>query len=113
MILRIAPTAGKILPNRLSNTGELNFNIIIFSNRECSVTLLSQGWNYFFGVYSDLDICYIVVTCVAVFAVDVILVSVQGNSLSISADNEQIPKLIFVHPSNSNTLNQKKTYGLD
>ena len=34
-ILHIAPTAGqygKISPNRLSNVGELNFNIIMFSN---------------------------------------------------------------------------------
>ena len=35
LILRIVSTAGqygKILPSRLSNTGELNFNIIMFSN---------------------------------------------------------------------------------
>ena len=35
LILRIAPTAGqyrKILPSRLNNTKELNFNIIMFSN---------------------------------------------------------------------------------
>ena len=35
LILRIAPTArqyGKILPNSLSNTGEVNLNIIMFSN---------------------------------------------------------------------------------
>ena len=35
LILCIAPTAeqyGKILLSRLSNTGELNFNIIMFSN---------------------------------------------------------------------------------
>ena len=35
LIVRIAPTAGqygKILPSRLSNTEELNFNIIMFSN---------------------------------------------------------------------------------
>ena len=34
LILHIAPTAGqykKILPSRLSHTGELNFNIIMFS----------------------------------------------------------------------------------
>ena len=35
LILLIAPIAGqygKILPGRLSNTGELNFNIIMLSN---------------------------------------------------------------------------------
>ena len=35
LIIRIAPTAGqygKIIPSILSNTGELNFNIIMFSN---------------------------------------------------------------------------------
>ena len=35
LILRIAPTAGqygKIMPRRLSNTGELNWNIRMFSN---------------------------------------------------------------------------------
>ena len=35
LILRIASTTGqygKILPSRLNNTGELNFNIIMFSN---------------------------------------------------------------------------------
>ena len=35
LILHIAPTAGqygKILPSTLSNTGELDFNIILFSN---------------------------------------------------------------------------------
>ena len=35
LILRIALTAGqhgKILPSRFSNTGELNFNIVMFSN---------------------------------------------------------------------------------
>ena len=35
LILRIALTAGrygKIMPSRLSNTGELHFNIIMFSN---------------------------------------------------------------------------------
>ena len=35
LIICIALTAGqygKILPSRLSNTGELNFNIIMFSN---------------------------------------------------------------------------------
>ena len=43
LILCIAPTAvqyGKILPSRLSNTGELNFNIIMFSNRECLVLFI-------------------------------------------------------------------------
>ena len=37
LILCIAPTAGqygKILPSRLSNTGKVNFNIIMFSNCE-------------------------------------------------------------------------------
>ena len=40
LILRIASTAGqygKILPSRLSNAGELNFNIITFINWECKV----------------------------------------------------------------------------
>ena len=35
LILRTEPPDGqngKILPSRLSNTGELNFNIIMFSN---------------------------------------------------------------------------------
>ena len=35
LILRIAPTTGQygeIFPSRLSNTGELNFNIVMFSN---------------------------------------------------------------------------------
>ena len=41
LILRIALTAwqyGKILPSWWSNTGELNFNIIMFSNWECDVS---------------------------------------------------------------------------
>ena len=34
----------KILPRGLSNTGELNFNIIIFSNEECySINLASSN----------------------------------------------------------------------
>ena len=44
LILRIAWTAGqngKILPSRLSNTGEFNFNIIMFSNQECPVPAAS------------------------------------------------------------------------
>ena len=39
-ILPIAATAGqygKILPSRVSNSGELNFNIIMFSHWECNV----------------------------------------------------------------------------
>ena len=44
LIFRIAPTAGqygKISPSRLSNTGELNFNIIMLSNWECTVCVIS------------------------------------------------------------------------
>ena len=46
-ILRIALTAGvygKILRSRLSNTGELNFNIIMFINWECPVLARLQSW---------------------------------------------------------------------
>ena len=50
LILRIAPTAGqywKILPSRLSNTGELNFNIIMFSNWKWPVmTQLKKGVHF-------------------------------------------------------------------
>ena len=55
LILCIAPTAGqysKILPSRLSNAGELKFNIIRLSNWECTIlyciilycTMLPMNW---------------------------------------------------------------------
>ena len=43
LTLHIASTAGqywKILPNRLCNTEELNFNIIMFSAWECEILLM-------------------------------------------------------------------------
>ena len=46
--LRIASTAGqygKILPSRLSNTWEVNFNIIMFSNWE-SIRIMTRGGMY-------------------------------------------------------------------
>ena len=45
LILHIALTAGqygKVLPSRLSTTGDLNFNIIIFSNWEWNIKNLSE-----------------------------------------------------------------------
>ena len=48
LILRIASAAGqygKILPSRLSNTGELNFNIIMLSNWEC-IRIRTRGGIY-------------------------------------------------------------------
>jgi hypothetical protein len=45
LIFRIAPTAGQygeLLPSRLSNAGELNFNIIMFSNWEWPVMTQSS-----------------------------------------------------------------------
>ena len=47
LILRIASTAGqygKILPSRLTNTGEVNFNIIMFSKWEWTVYHYKR-WN--------------------------------------------------------------------
>ena len=44
LILRIAPTAGqygKILLSRLSNTGELHFNLRMFSKGEVGNTILN------------------------------------------------------------------------
>ena len=52
LIFCIAPTAGqygKILPIRLSNTGELNFNIITFRNLEC-IFIMTRG-----GIYDEIQ----------------------------------------------------------
>ena len=63
MILRIAPTSGQygnIFPSRLSNTGELNFNIIMFSNWECIVL-------YFSVLYCTILLQYFILLNVTVF----------------------------------------------
>ena len=31
-------------------------SLYVFKYLQCSVTLLSQGWNSYFGVYSDLNL---------------------------------------------------------
>ena len=57
LLLRIAPTAGQygeILPSRLSNAGELNFNIIMFSNWEQPVMTQSSNKKsglFFFKIF--------------------------------------------------------------
>ena len=58
LILRIAPTAGqygKILPSRLSNTGDLNFNIIMFSIWEWNIMWEVLHWKLCIYIQCTID----------------------------------------------------------
>ena len=61
LILCKAPTAGqdrKILPSWFSNTGKLNFNIIMFSNWECPVIVSVYVHPDFLNIYTFVPIWF-------------------------------------------------------